>query len=543
MSAATIAAAVGEARREGRRNAKDEKAEPHAVRQVIDAAEEIEMPDPEPLIAPDEESCPYPLDALPPTIQDAVSAYQSFGQQPVALVASSALSGAALATQGLVNVGRDKNLIGPISLNLIVIAESGERKTSADRRMRLSAQQWQQEFRDSHVAEIAEADSRIAAWQAERDGILSKIKSASGRKPKSRLSIVELKAALAQLETHKPHTAIMPTLFYEDVTPEALAQEIAVGWPSAALWSDEGALVVGSHGMSDDSALRYFGLLNRFWDGNSFERFRTTAKSFTVTGRRLTLSLMMQHVVLCRFIGAAGGVARGVGFLARFLPAWPHSTMGTRFYREADLDAPSLAKWDAKIKELLSLPLPADETTMALNPPTIFLSHRARNHFIEFHNDAERELGRTGQFAEVADFAAKAAENAVRLAAIFWVIEQGPSGEINAETMQAAAAVGTWHLHEAKRIVGASKIPQAVADATLLIEWMQKLGPSGAPRWQVSPREILHEGPARLRDKKRRDQAVELLLRTNHLLAIEEASSTLWILNPKLRGESNGLGT
>jgi hypothetical protein len=81
----------------------------------------------------------------------------------------------------------------------------------------------------------------------------------------------------------------MPTLFYEDVTPEGLAQEIAAGWPSAALWSDEAALVIGSHGMGKDSALRYLGLLNRFWDGNSFERFRTTTKSFSVTGRRLTV--------------------------------------------------------------------------------------------------------------------------------------------------------------------------------------------------------------------------------------------------------------
>lgn len=295
-----------------------------AVREAVDAAEEIEMPDPEPLIAPGEEPRPYPLDALSPTMRAAVSAYQRFGRQPIALVASSALSVAALATQGLLNVGRDKNLIGPISLNLVVIAESGERKTSADRRMRLGAQQWQQEFRDRHVAEVAEADSRVAAWDAERDGILPKIKSAAGRKPnKSELSIAELKAALAQLEAHRPHRAIMPTLFYEDVTPEALAQEIAAGWPSAALWSDEGALVVGSHGMSDDSALRYFGLLNRFWDGDSFGRFRTTARSFTVTGRRLTCSLMMQHIVLCQLVSVGGGIARGVGFLARFLAAWP----------------------------------------------------------------------------------------------------------------------------------------------------------------------------------------------------------------------------
>src|SRR5437667_706886 len=111
-----------------------------ALRQGIDAAEEIEMPAPEPMTAPDDEPRPYPLDALPPTIRTAVSAYRSFGQQPIPLVASSALSVAALATQGLSNVGRDNNLIGPISLNVIMIAGSGERKTSVDRRMRLSAQ-------------------------------------------------------------------------------------------------------------------------------------------------------------------------------------------------------------------------------------------------------------------------------------------------------------------------------------------------------------------------------------------------------------------
>ena len=509
-----------------------------AVREAIDSSEQMDLPDPEPLIAPDQEPHPYPLNALSPTIRAAVSTYQQFGQQPIPLVASSALSVAALAIQGLVNVGRDRNLIGPISLNLAVIAESGERKTSADRRMRLGAQQWQQDFRAQHVAEVAEAESRVAAWQAEREGILAKIKSASGGKTsKDGPSITQLKAALTELEVHKPHKAIMPTLFYEDVTPEALAQEIAANWPSAALWSDEAALVVGSHGMSDDSALRYFGLLNRFWDGNCFERLRVTTKSITVAGRRLTCSLMMQQIVLCQLIGAAGGAARGVGFLARFLLAWPRSTMGTRIYRECDLDGPALVKWDAKIKALLSFPLPADPKTLALDPPTIFLSGKARDHWIEFHNDAERELGSTGQFGEVADFAAKAAENAARLAGIFWVVEKGPSGEIDAETMQAAAAISSWHLHEARRVIGTTKIPQAVADAVVLVAWMQN--PS---RSQISPREILREGPPRLREKKRRDAAAGVLLRTKHLFETETSSGTVWTLNPKVMDKSSGLG-
>src|SRR5262249_1457591 len=157
------------------------------------------------------------------TIRAAVTTYQHYGQQPIPLVASSALSVAALSTQGLVNVGRDRNLIGPISLNQAVIAESGERKTSADRRMKRPPQRWQEKCRPDHAAEVRAAESRVAAWEAERAGLLAKIKSPSGRKPApDGLSVAELKLALTALEVDKPHGFIIPTLFYEDASPEAL---------------------------------------------------------------------------------------------------------------------------------------------------------------------------------------------------------------------------------------------------------------------------------------------------------------------------------
>ena len=65
-------------------------------------------PDPEPL-----NPLPCPADALP----------------PLALVACSALS---LAAPGLVNVRRDHQLVGPVSLYLLAVADSGERKTTCD---------------------------------------------------------------------------------------------------------------------------------------------------------------------------------------------------------------------------------------------------------------------------------------------------------------------------------------------------------------------------------------------------------------------------
>src|SRR5438128_9035919 len=82
-------------------------------------------PDPEPLGDAGAER-PYPLDALPPILGDAVAEYQSYGQQPVPMVACSGLASASLAAQPLADVVRDRNLVGPISLYTLIIAISGE---------------------------------------------------------------------------------------------------------------------------------------------------------------------------------------------------------------------------------------------------------------------------------------------------------------------------------------------------------------------------------------------------------------------------------
>ncbi|MEZ5476378.1 MAG: DUF3987 domain-containing protein [Thiolinea sp.] len=53
--------------------------------------------------------------------------------QAVPLVAMNALSAACLATQGLVKVRVDRKLVFPLSLYLLSIAESGERKTFTEK--------------------------------------------------------------------------------------------------------------------------------------------------------------------------------------------------------------------------------------------------------------------------------------------------------------------------------------------------------------------------------------------------------------------------
>ena len=133
-------------------------------------------PDPEPLSPACVAALPYPIDVLSPTIRGAVQRYQAFGQQPLALVASTALANASLACQGLADVARDQSLFGPCSLNFLTIAVSGERKTCADNRFRRAAQLWQSAERERRKPAIDAARAKLDAWKARKDGLLNAMK-------------------------------------------------------------------------------------------------------------------------------------------------------------------------------------------------------------------------------------------------------------------------------------------------------------------------------------------------------------------------------
>jgi hypothetical protein len=329
---------------------------------------------PTPLCADHEKPEPYPIDVLPPLLRNAVKTYQAFGQQPVEMVACAALAAASLACQGLANVSRGEFLTGPCSLSFLLVASSGERKTSCDRIMRRALTAWQTDKRREQFPQIRSAQRRLDIFEAQRDGILAKIKRLSGcLRPEDDMEREQLQSKLLYLETERPKVPPEIHLFYEDTSPEKLAINLADGWPSASLWSDEGGLVVGSHALSETAALSFLTLLNRLWDANDFDRQRVTRQCATIRGRRFTVSLMLQPSALSALISTGNGIARGVGALARCLIAWPTSTIGTRAYRPGDLNAPELRAYDARMRALLDSPLPLDEDG-ALNPPAIPLS-------------------------------------------------------------------------------------------------------------------------------------------------------------------------
>jgi hypothetical protein len=245
---------------------------------------------------------------------------------------------------------------------------------------------------------------------------------------------------------------------------------------------------------------------------------------------------MMQDAVFAKLLAADSGAARGVGFLARFLICHPPSTMGTRTYRERDAENAGNAAFDTRVRELLDLFLPVADDGMALDPPVLSLSTSAKSIWIDFYNDIESATASDGEFASTCDFAAKAAENAVRLAAVFHVFEHGPHGEISADMMQRGATVAAWHLHETRRIIESLGTPQSALDAQALLYWFRKEN-----KQEATLTELAKRAPYALRDTKRRNSAIDVLCERGHARQTKQSGGTVVLINPKsLEAVRNG---
>lgn len=139
-------------------------------------------PKPQPLTAKIEPEA-YPLDALPDTIREAVEEVADFIKAPLPLVAGSALGALSLALQAHCDIKRAERLTGPTGLFMLSIADSGERKTTCDTFFTSAIRQYEKEQAEIATPLLKEYQAELAAWNAEREGILSAIKEA-GKKGK-----------------------------------------------------------------------------------------------------------------------------------------------------------------------------------------------------------------------------------------------------------------------------------------------------------------------------------------------------------------------
>lgn len=243
------------------------------------------------------------------------------------------------------------------------------------------------------------------------------------------------------------------------------------------------------------------------------------------------MGLQVQSATLREFFAKSGSLARGSGFMARFLIAWPESTQGTRSFSEAPANWPHLAAFNRRLTEILNQPAPIHDDG-ALEPAMLGLSPQAKALWVEFHDTIEVELSSGGELFDVRDCASKTADNAARLAALFHVFA-GTGGAVSVEAFESASRVVAWHLSESRRFFGELALPTELADAARLDGWIIDYCERGG-KDQLSTRDAQRMGP--VRSKEKLALALQELVELDRVRVTTEGRRKTVTVNPSLLG-------
>lgn len=458
---------------------------------------------PDPLRRPVPPPEPYPITALGAVLRPAAESLMRVIQAPDAVCGASLLAAASLATQALADVEIDGRTI-PLSLWMLTVAESGERKSAIDSEAMRAAGEFEKMLTQSHEAEVSAHASRMAEWEARCADAKAKAKKTRG---------AGLADALDAIGTAPP-APLIPRVTVADFTAEGLAKLLASGWPTVGAFTDEAALVFGGHGMTKETTARTAGTLSKLWDSGTLDRVRALDGSTKLYGRRLAMHLLAQPVIAERAL--SDDVLAGQGFLARCLLAWPESTAGTRPYQPESLrDDVDLARMVDRLGEIHRARLPlAEGDRQELQPPPLHLSADAKAAWVQLHDAVEAQIRAGGQFATVRPWASKTPEQALRIAGVLTVLEGG--AEIDSGTLNRAAELALWHLNEAIRLAGTAELSREVRDAEALLSWCHDTG-----KELLHSRDALRLGPARIRERATFTQAMTELERAGWAHKVE----------------------
>lgn len=431
--------------------------------------------------------------AVPPsTIVNAVDEAEFNIKAPRALVISSALTAIATASQGIIDVCKPNGQIVPVSLMILSVANSGERKSTVENVFLREIRAFQEERDLLYQKDLGKWRAQRMIWEERGKALL---------KEASRLRDEESDEGYDQFLEHQTKEPVMPRRFkmlYEDSTSEALFLGLYQNISSAGLISSEGGGVLAGRAFND------LAKQNALWSGDALVVDRVSVDSYKLVAR-LTTSLMVQEKLFSAYMVKHGEQSRGSGLWARFLACYPISTQGERLIIEGDVSWRSCEKFSARIREVLeeSVPFLACPEKPRL---VVRFSRQAARKWVEIFNEIESEIKPGGKYFGVGDHASKLADNIARVAALFSYFENG-IGEISLGTLNSAMDLCFWYSDEFLRLFTPAS-PEEI-DVRALQSFLQEKRNEG--QRFVPKNSILQLARGRVRKVKYLNPAIEVL--------------------------------
>ena len=449
--------------------------------------------EPLPLRRPIPDGEPYPFEALGPILGKAAKRIFEIIKCPDAIAAHSLLGGAALAVQGHCDVELDGRQ-NPVSIFLLSIADSGERKSAADLVALAPHRVYERQLHEKHEIGIREYALEKQAYEAMRTQIL--------RTGKTR----EEKRNALRMLGDPPLPPLEPIIHCEEPTAEGLYKLLENGQPSEGVFSDEGGRLFGGHGMQEENRLKTATFYSELWDGKRVTRVRSGDGASALYGKRVSMHMMLQGVIAN--VVLADPIFNQQGFLARYLIASPKAMSGSRSYERIDIYQDETIKaYHARVTELLNMPCRiVGKRKNELDPHVLTVTSKAKALWIKCYNEIEDQLADEQPLHSVKPFGSKAMQHVLRLAAVLTKFENPNSTEIDVTEMGNAITLVQYYLGETLRLNSSGALDSDILLAEKLLTFAQS-----QPDNCIHLAKIYQYGPEAVRDKKTAQKIIRIL--------------------------------
>lgn len=443
---------------------------------------------------------PYPMDAFPVIVREAGFELMRNVQAPDAMIGMGLISAISLACQSVIDVKLPTGQVRPVSQNLLIVAESGERKSTVYSMLHKPFSELDMNAQRTFEAKLAHYEAELDVWQAKNKGIRRAISKAASKGE----STVELDAQLAAQAEVKPKVPRLRYFLRQDITAKAIMEALQGNGESIAITTDEG------HVLFQSAAMSHLGLLNRLWDSPEVLPLdRAGREQIMAMDPRVSVSIMTQPAPLKAYMEKRGSIAKGNGHWARYLVGWPASKQGFRWVNPNELVWDHLPKLHDRIRELLELYRSMIESGK-IKREIVEFSDDAKSRWFELAVQTEQMLRQGEYLNDINDFASKLMEILGRLAAALHYFG-GEGGKITLDTLERAFTMVRWHIDEFKHLFSPKFVmPQDQVDAQAVVNYLRTriwLGPNSDTI--VAKNRVLGNGP--VRDRDRLNAALELI--------------------------------
>ena len=360
-----------------------------------------------------------PLDAFPDWMRAHIESVADFVQVPPDLSALLALSVASGALQKKAVVQVRPGWTEPLSLWGAGVLESGARKSPTFKHMAGPVEAYEADLREAIREEHIRARDRRDVLEKR----LQRAKKDAVKAPPDERDAAEraVQAAREELEHH--HVPLLPQLWIDDVTSEALLQVLSANNGRMLAMSPEGDLfkyMAGRYG-ADAGVLNVY---KKAWTGDEAARDnRVTRDGADVPNPALAIGICVQPQVLEDL--AHKRTFRGEGLLARFLYVAPSSLVGRRKTGSdvPPLDRAAQTRYEQRLKSLLQLE-PKTQSGGTWTPHTLRLTTEAREALAGFEAEVEAMLQSGGRLDGIQDWGGKLVGQAIRVAGVLHVAQR-----------------------------------------------------------------------------------------------------------------------